>query len=129
VRTGVRTDETGTSLVLQTLASQIPFLVAWKVHEILYVPAARLCRPHTRAGRGAIRWRENWLRIALANGGGWLVGSIPAGLLYAHSRTALIAFSLVTQSTNGRRKTWFDASWRTSWTQDRQSCMIECGPV
>lgn len=33
----------------------------------------------------------------LGYGGGWLVGSITAGLLYAHSRTALIAFSLVTQ--------------------------------
>jgi MFS family permease len=33
----------------------------------------------------------------LGYGGGWLVGSITAGLLYAHSRTALIAFSFVTQ--------------------------------
>jgi hypothetical protein len=33
----------------------------------------------------------------LGYGGGWLVGSVTAGLLYAHSHTALIAFSLVTQ--------------------------------
>jgi MFS family permease len=33
----------------------------------------------------------------LGYGGGWLVGSITAGLLYEHSRTALIAFSLMTQ--------------------------------
>ena len=33
----------------------------------------------------------------LGYGGGWLAGSITAGLLYAHSRTSLIAFSLVTQ--------------------------------
>jgi len=28
---------------------------------------------------------------------GWLAGSITAGLLYAHSRTTLIAFAVVTQ--------------------------------
>jgi MFS family permease len=33
----------------------------------------------------------------LGYGGGWLAGSIAAGLLYAHSRTTLIAFSLLTQ--------------------------------
>jgi MFS family permease len=33
----------------------------------------------------------------LGYGGGWLAGSITVGLLYAHSRIALIAFSLVTQ--------------------------------
>src|SRR5205085_11567000 len=33
----------------------------------------------------------------LGYGGGWLAGSITVGLLYAHSRTALIAFSLMTQ--------------------------------
>ena len=30
----------------------------------------------------------------LGYGGGWLAGSVTTGLLYAHSRTAIIVFSL-----------------------------------
>jgi predicted MFS family arabinose efflux permease len=30
-------------------------------------------------------------------GGGWLVGSIAAGLLYEHSRLGLVVFAMITQ--------------------------------
>src|SRR5207248_8124011 len=33
----------------------------------------------------------------LGYGGGWLVGSVTTGLLYAHSRTALIVFAVAVQ--------------------------------